>query len=69
MSEKADSGQVFFGRYELAEQIAIGRISEIFLATSHGVEGFRRTVVIKRLRKDIADEAFIKRYLQQIRLR
>lgn len=68
MSEKADSGQVFFGRYELAEQIAIGRISEIFLATSHGVEGFRRTVVIKRLRKDIADEAFIKRYLQQIRL-
>ncbi len=68
MSDEANSGQVFFGRYELAERIAIGRISEIFLATSHGVEGFRRTVVIKRLRQDIADEAFIKRYLQQIRL-
>ena len=52
-SQTNDTG--FFGRYELSERIAEGRTCDVFLATSHGVEGFRRTVVVKRLREDLAE--------------
>ncbi|MBN1947396.1 MAG: serine/threonine-protein kinase PknK [Bradymonadales bacterium] len=57
-----------FGRYELSERLAQGRTCDVFLATSHGVEGFRRTVVIKRLHPELAsDEEFVDRYLFQVK--
>jgi len=38
-----------FGRYLLLEKIASGGMAEIFRATLLGVEGFEKTVVIKRI--------------------
>lgn len=57
-----------FGRYELTECIALGRTCEVFSATSHGVEGFTRMVLVKRLRGELVnDKTFLDRYLNQIR--
>jgi hypothetical protein len=56
------------GRYELLERIASGRTTDVFLANSHGVEGFRRTVVIKRLKPTLAARPrFLARFLEQTR--
>jgi serine/threonine protein kinase len=37
------------GRYHIARKIADGGMAEIFLGTQHGVEGFERPVVLKRI--------------------
>ncbi len=38
-----------FGKYQLLERIATGGMAEVFLARSHGVEGFEKHLVIKRI--------------------
>lgn len=45
------------GRYMLTERLAQGGTAEVFRARAHGVEGFRKAVAIKRLRRDIASDA------------
>lgn len=53
-----------FGKYQLLERVATGPVSEVFQAKSHGVEGFEKVVVIKRLRAELADEAdFIQAFI------
>ena len=37
------------GRYHIAHKIADGGMAEIFLGTHHGMEGFERPVVLKRI--------------------
>jgi serine/threonine-protein kinase len=37
------------GRYHIAHKIADGGMAEIFLGTQHGLEGFTRPVVLKRI--------------------
>lgn len=37
------------GRYHIARKIADGGMAEIFLGTQHGMEGFERPVVLKRI--------------------
>jgi serine/threonine protein kinase len=37
------------GRYKLVKKIADGGMAEIYLGTQHGVEGFERPVVLKRI--------------------
>src|SRR4029078_3865392 len=39
-----------FGRYRLVERLREGGMSELYIATAAGVEGFSRSVVLKRLR-------------------
>jgi hypothetical protein len=47
------------GRYHIARKIADGGMAEIFLGTQHGVEGFERPVVLKRiLAQLVADPQF-----------
>ena len=68
MTDEVPQGETFFGRYELTQRIAVGRTCDVFLAMSHGVEGFRRTVVVKRLKPELAaNPEFVSRYLQQVR--
>ena len=37
------------GKYHIARKIADGGMAEIFLGTQHGMEGFERPVVLKRI--------------------
>jgi hypothetical protein len=43
------SGPSLPERYRVVERIAVGGMGEVFVAHQHGVGGFRRVVVIKRL--------------------
>jgi eukaryotic-like serine/threonine-protein kinase len=50
------SNEVFpqdFGRYVLVERIGSGGMAEIFRALTVGTEGFRRVLVVKRIRKSL----------------
>ncbi|MBS2023543.1 MAG: serine/threonine protein kinase, partial [Deltaproteobacteria bacterium] len=42
-----------FGRYLLLDVLGEGGMAEVFTAVAHGVEGFKRTFVVKRLRREM----------------
>jgi eukaryotic-like serine/threonine-protein kinase len=46
-----------YGRYQLVEQIGRGGMADVFRAVTEGIEGFRRTFVIKRIRAEKSDSA------------
>ena len=57
------------GRYRLTARIATGGMAEVFLARAEGVQGFARTVVIKRLLPHLAREpAVVEMFLNEARL-
>ena len=49
-----DLDQNTFGRYHLLRRLDGGGMADIYTAVLHGVEGFRRVYVIKRLRPELA---------------
>jgi serine/threonine protein kinase len=58
-----------FGRYFLLDRIAVGGMAEVYRAVTHGVEGFRRTFVVKRiLAEKAASPAFIKMFGEEARI-
>lgn len=67
-SSKMNSGKGF-GRYELGRLLAVGGMGEVYLATSQGVAGFEKRVVIKKILPHLAqDETFVKRFIDEARL-
>jgi serine/threonine-protein kinase len=44
------------GKYQLIKRIAVGGMSEIYLASQGGLEGFDRAVIVKCIRDDLMDE-------------
>jgi eukaryotic-like serine/threonine-protein kinase len=55
------------GRYELLEPIGRGSATESFRAKSFGVEGFEKTLVVKRVLPDLArHEAFLAPFLEHV---
>jgi eukaryotic-like serine/threonine-protein kinase len=57
------------GRYELLTRLAVGGMAEIFLALEHGLGGMERTVVIKRILPQLADNAhFVEMFLREARI-
>src|SRR5262245_60307637 len=44
-----------FGRYLLTERIGSGGMAEVFRAVTFGQEGFRRVIVVKRIRRELSD--------------
>lgn len=55
------------GRYELLEPIGRGSATESFRAKSFGVEGFEKTLVVKRVLPDLArHEAFLGPFLEHV---
>src|SRR3954470_22258384 len=57
------------GRYVLLRRIARGGMGEVFLASTTGLEGAERPVVVKIIRRDHAkDPSFIARFLDEARV-
>ena len=60
---------VWFGKYKLLERIAVGGMAEVFLAVRPGLEGFEKTLAIKRMRPHLSkEESFLKMFLFEAKL-
>jgi serine/threonine protein kinase len=58
-----------FGPYELIEELAVGGMAEVFLASHHALDGVLRDVVIKRMLAQFSDDAeFRSMFLHEARL-
>jgi eukaryotic-like serine/threonine-protein kinase len=58
-----------FGRYLLVESIGKGGMAEIFRAVAHGVEGFQRVFVVKRILKEKSSSPeFIEMFANEARI-
>src|ERR1041384_8536796 len=61
-------GQVF-GRYVLFELIGRGGMAEVYRAVAHGLEGFQRVFVIKRILKDKSTAPeFVEMFVNEARI-
>ena len=70
VSDKTYASHDSFGKYRFLAEIGRGGMSEIFLAvTQGGLGGFQKLVVVKLLRRDLAeDEDFRRMFLDEARL-
>jgi len=58
-----------FGEYRLVERLAVEPFSEVFRATTTGIGGFEKTLVIKRLDERLGrDQAFVETLVDDARL-
>jgi len=58
-----------FGKYRLMRRIAIGGMAEIFVARREGMQGFHKTIVIKRIRPHLSENpTFVNMFLNEARL-
>jgi serine/threonine protein kinase len=57
------------GKYEILEYLASGGMAEIYLARVRGIEGFEKTVVLKRILPKLADDdEVVTMFLDEARL-
>lgn len=57
------------GKYEILRALATGGMAEIFVGRAHGIEGFEKVVVIKRLRPEVsADPQFVNMFMDEARV-
>jgi serine/threonine-protein kinase len=58
-----------FGKYNLLHRIAVGGMAEIFLARQEGLEGFEKTICIKRIRPHLSKQRnFVNMFLNEAKL-
>jgi len=58
-----------FGPYLLLERVSVGGMAEVFKAKEYGVEGFERTVAVKRILPHVAeDEEFIAMFKDEAKI-
>ena len=69
MAQVETKKPVRFGKYTLIDRIAVGGMAEIFLARQAGLEGFEKTIVIKRIRPHLSKQSnFVKMFLNEAKL-
>jgi serine/threonine-protein kinase len=69
MAQPEPKKPVRFGKYTLIDRIAVGGMAEIFLARQAGLEGFEKTIVIKRIRPHLSKQPnFVKMFLNEAKL-
>ncbi|OGQ20204.1 MAG: hypothetical protein A2138_09415 [Deltaproteobacteria bacterium RBG_16_71_12] len=57
------------GRYKLLGLLGKGGMAEVFLATQDGPAGFQKTLVVKRIRRSLAEEPkFVDMFLREARV-
>jgi serine/threonine protein kinase/tetratricopeptide (TPR) repeat protein len=60
---------VVYGKYQLLELLARGGMAEVFKAKSHGVEGFEKILVIKRILPELgAMPAFVDMFIAEAKI-
>ena len=65
---KAPSGGEF-GQYVIEERIATGGMADVFKARMMGMEGFQKTVAIKRILSNLSDnEDFVRMFIDEAKL-
>lgn len=63
------SSPQMYGRYELMERIAVGGMGEIWRAKLTGLEGFEKTVAIKKILPHLSDDPqFIERLVTEAKI-
>ncbi len=59
---------LFAARYTLMQKLASGGMAEVFLARQHGIEGFEKQVVLKRILPGHSDDPeFVRMFLDEAR--
>ncbi|HVS00332.1 MAG TPA: TonB family protein [Thermoanaerobaculia bacterium] len=67
--EAAQDASGRFGQYEMLERIAIGGMAEVWKARMRGVEGFQKTVAIKKILPHMTDNSeFIGMFIDEAKL-
>ncbi|MCB9676546.1 MAG: protein kinase [Alphaproteobacteria bacterium] len=57
------------GKYELIERLATGGMAEVFLARAKGPAGVQKTLVVKRIRPEYADDPrFVNMFINEARI-
>ena len=58
-----------FGRYVLTDRIGSGGMAEVFRAVTFGSEGFRRIIVVKRIRRELSESAdFLQMFFDEAKI-
>jgi len=66
---EADQGGERFGQYTLLEKIAAGGMAEVWKARMRGVEGFQKTVAIKKILGHMTDNSeFVGMFIDEAKL-
>jgi len=65
----ADDAPIIFGKYQLLSQIARGGMAEVWKAKAHGVEGFEKILVIKRILPQFSDNPrFVEMFINEAKI-
>ncbi|MDH5671723.1 MAG: protein kinase [Myxococcales bacterium] len=60
---------VVYGKYQLLEQLARGGMAEVFKAKAHGVEGFEKVLVIKRILPELSENPrFVEMFINEAKI-
>jgi serine/threonine protein kinase/tetratricopeptide (TPR) repeat protein len=60
---------VLYGKYQLLEQLARGGMAEVFKAKAHGVEGFEKILVIKRILPELSQNPrFVEMFINEAKI-
>ncbi len=64
-----EQAPVVYGKYQLLELLARGGMAEVFKAKSHGVEGFEKVLVIKRILAELGESPeFVEMFINEAKI-